>query len=162
LTARAHWKKTLATEMTSTDAGALPSATKRSRRAGGNACRAVDPQHFADARDQEHQRDMRVVEEVVQAVDALVAATIRQEQRLVIRDGHEARGVPARRGVQPMRPACGQDGEGRGLDVRPVKRMQVVAHLGQRSLSRPLVIGGAQRRLAGEVVGAVGRKCGQG
>jgi hypothetical protein len=92
------------TETTITVRGALPSMTKLCVSAGsvGDRGTAVHADRLAASRNEEQQRHARVVDDVAQRVDAVVAAPVRYEQRLLVGDPHEARRVAARRAVEPV------------------------------------------------------------
>jgi hypothetical protein len=96
--ARAHWKNTDSTWITMTQCGGLPSTAKRRSRSGATVIRArpftrsVSPAPG----NQEQQRHARVGQQVAQAVDAVVAAALGQQQRLVVLDGDKTRRVAAR------------------------------------------------------------------
>ena len=53
------------------------------------------------------------------------AAPVREEQRLLVVDGDEARGIAARRGIHAVGTACREDGERRSRDERAVMRVDV-------------------------------------
>jgi hypothetical protein len=76
---------------------------------------------------------------------AIVAAAIRDQQRLVVDDMHEPGGIAARRGIESLGPAGRQYQERRGLDHRPVMRVDVVDFLGDRTPARYFAIQRVQR-----------------
>ena len=94
----------------------------RQRRIGRDRGAADDPDGLAAAGNEEQQRDARIDEDVAQRVDAVVAAPVGNEQRLLVVHAHEARRIAARRAVEPVRAAGGEREERRRLDEGAVVR----------------------------------------
>ena len=91
------------TVTTITQRGGLPSTAKLAQlRIGRDRGAAVDPDRLADAGDQEQQRDARVADDVAQAVDAVVAAPVGDQQRLLVGTRTKPGGSP--RGEQSSPP----------------------------------------------------------
>ena len=84
--ALAHWKNTFSTATTSTLRGALPCMVKLAHSAGSVeiVARPITRSVSLTPGNQEQQRDARVVDQVAQAVDAVVAAPVRDHQGLVV------------------------------------------------------------------------------
>src|SRR6266540_3868521 len=95
---------------------------------------AVDAQRAAGARDEKQQRHPRIAHDVAQRVAAVVAATLRHHQRLLVMDANEARQVAARRAVQPLRPAGRERRERRLVHQRPIGRRDPVRDLDRRGI----------------------------
>ena len=81
-------------------------------RIGRDLGAADDAHRLADAGDEEQQRDARIAHQVAQAVDAIVAAAVGDEQRVLVDHAHEARRIAARRAVEAFRPAGRQHQNG--------------------------------------------------
>src|SRR5205085_6794267 len=79
------------------------------------------------------------------AVDAIVAAAIRDQQRGVVLDMDEAGRIAARRAVETLRPARRERKEWRGLDQGAVMRADPIELLEQGGLRwrvvKPLELG---------------------
>src|SRR5262249_9890397 len=71
---------------------------------------------LAAARNEEEQRHARVRKDVAQAVDAVIAAPVGNEQRLLVVDAHEARRIAARGAIEAVGACRGQREEWRRLD----------------------------------------------
>jgi hypothetical protein len=93
---------------------------------GMNGGAATDPQGFAHAGQQEQQRHPEVMQDIPEAVDAVVAAPVRQQRCLPVMHADESRRVAARRCIESVRPGSGQHREWRCLDQALVKRMDMV------------------------------------
>jgi hypothetical protein len=106
---------------------------------------AVDPEGRARAGDQEHQRHARVADHVAQAVDAVVAATVGQDQRALVVDADEAGLVAARAAVQALGADGGQGQERRGLDQGAIVRGDAVGDLDGRGRDRGRRVEGLER-----------------
>ena len=61
-----------------------------------NSCTPIDAQRFANPRDQKQQRNARIDHDVLEAVNAIIAATIWNKQRLCVMNTNEARRIAAR------------------------------------------------------------------
>ena len=83
----------------------------------GNLRLAVDPQRLAHAGDQEDHADIRVLDDVDQAVDAPVSGPVGNGDGAVVDDMDEARRIALRRHVsRAVAARRGQDQEGRERD----------------------------------------------
>ena len=72
---------------------------------------------------QEQQRDVRILDDIAQAVDTVVSAALGYQQRRLIFDHHEAGRIAARRRIETMWAAGGQHEKWRSLNQLPVMRM---------------------------------------
>src|SRR5262249_50970228 len=97
---------------------------------------AIDPEGFAATRDQEQQRNPWIGDEIAQAIDAVVAAAIGNEQGLLVNDAHKARWVAARRAVESASAASRHCAERRRFDEGAIVRVDVVNLLHHRSPGR--------------------------
>jgi hypothetical protein len=70
-------------------------------RAGSVGGRAVPLTRNVSSRPGTRQQADAVGDQVLEAVEAVVARPVRQMQALLVHDGHEARRIAARRGVGP-------------------------------------------------------------
>jgi hypothetical protein len=113
-------------------------------------------QRLAPARHQEQQRHARVVQDVAQRIQPVVAAPIGQDQRVVVRRIHEAWRIAARRHMRPVPPAGRQQAEGAGGQEGARRRPDPVRFLVHHELGR-LGVERGQRLEAGDGV-RVGRK----
>ena len=66
------------------------------RRIGRNAGPAVDPKRLALARDQEHEGDAGVADDVAQAVDPVIAPAVGDGEGTLVQHPHEAGRIAAR------------------------------------------------------------------
>ena len=80
-----------------------------------------------------------IVEEVAQAVDAVVAATVGDQQRLFVLHAHEAGRVAARRAVETVGAAGRHREKRRRFDEGAVMPVDVVDLLDQRRPERLVV-----------------------
>ena len=134
-----HWRKTSSTSTTSPLRGArrLTARGSRERGIGGEGRAAVEPERLVHPRNQEQHPDERVLEHVRERVRAVVPAPIGKEDGLVVEDRDEARGVAARRAVDPpVRPGGRKHDEGRQLDEPPAMPVQAIERLPDRPLAR--------------------------
>jgi hypothetical protein len=102
---------------------------------GGDGGGAVHPERLANAGNEKEQGDSRVGDDVAQAVNAIIAASLGNEQRLVVLHRDEARRVAARRCIQALGPGGCQHGEGRSFDQRPVLRVHEAHFLTDRAFA---------------------------
>lgn len=115
---------------------------------GGDHGGAVHPKLLAHAGHEEDQADTRVVHEVAQRVEAVVAVTVRDDEGALVTDLDEAGCVAARGLVESTVSDPGDDAEGRGLDDAGLARED----------DRGLLLPGRQGRLvAGTPRGVVRR-----
>ena len=119
---------------TSTQRGVFPSSTKLCAQFGiGRDRGAADDAHgLAHAGNEKQQRDARIAHQIAQAVDAIVAAAIGDQQRLLVAHAHEAGRIAARRAIETFGPAGREHDKGRGLDQRAILRADVVDLFDQR------------------------------
>ena len=104
----------------------------RQLRIGRNDGAAVDPHGFADAGNEKQQRDARVAHEVAQRIDAIVAATVGDDEGVCVEHPDKTRRVAARRAVEPLGPACGHHAERSRLDQLAVLRRDLIGFLENR------------------------------
>src|ERR1700685_3610467 len=82
-----------------------------------NSCPTVHPEGFIRPRHQEDQPNALVLDEVLEAVDPIVAGAIGYQQRsAIIRDLDDAGPIAFGRAVKPLLASGGQHEEGRGSD----------------------------------------------
>src|SRR6516165_2092779 len=98
----------------------------RKRRISGDAGAPDHPNSLADAGNEKQQRHPRITDNIAQRIDAIVAAAVRNEQRLFIGHAHKAGRVAAWRAIEPVRPASRQCKKRRRLDEFPIMRIDVV------------------------------------
>src|SRR5439155_24360349 len=77
-----------------------------------------------------------IANDVAQRVGAVVATAVWQHERRIVDDAYEAGLVAARRAVQALRSARGQDRERRDFDQRSIPRREMRNLLDQRRFAR--------------------------
>src|SRR5579862_3140264 len=101
---------------------------------------AIHPEGLVRAWRQEDQPDALVLDEILQAVDPVVARPVGDEQRAaVILNLDESRFVALGRAVEPLLPSGGEDEEGRSGDEGATLRVDVVELLRNDTLDRPFI-----------------------
>ena len=104
-------------------------------RIGTDLGAAVDAVGLVGARDEENQPDARVLDDVLQAVQPIVAATIGDQQgAAVVRHLDETGLVALGRAIEPRFAARRQHQKRRGRDEGPPQRIDVVELLLQHAL----------------------------
>src|SRR5262249_50157651 len=111
---------------------AIDDEALRQRRIGRDCGTAVDANGLAAAWDEEQECNPRVVQNVSQGVDAVIAASVGNEQRFFVMNTNEARRIAARGAIEAFRTCAGQRKEWRRLDERAVMRGDAVRLLGDR------------------------------
>src|SRR6266508_3397732 len=93
---------------------------------------AVNADGLATARDQEQKRDPWIVQDVAQAIDAVIATPVGYKQRLLVVNADETRRVAARGAIEAVRARSGERKERRRLDKSAVMGGDAVGLLGDR------------------------------
>jgi hypothetical protein len=96
----------------------------------------IDPQDFGNPRNHEHQIGARVTDEVANSIEAIVSASLRQQQRGIIMNPYNTGRVAAWGAVQPSRASCRDNNEGGGFHHRAVCRCKAPCSLADRHGSR--------------------------
>src|SRR5262249_54576673 len=102
------------------------------RRIGRDCGAAVDANGLAAARNEEEQRHARVRKDIAQAVDAVIAAPVGNQQRLLVLNAHESGRIAARGTIKAVGPRRGQREERRRLDEGAIMWGDAVGLLGNR------------------------------
>ena len=116
---------------------------------------AVDPQRVVIARNDEQQPDARICDDVAQAVETVVAGTVRDRQRVLVKNFHEAHMVAARADIgAPVEILRAQAQERRAADEvarMPVERSQHLLDCqivgGVEQATKRLFVGDRERRV---------------
>lgn len=96
----------------------------------------IDAQRFADARDQEEQRDARIGDDVLEIINSIVAGPIGDSQRSLVEDRHESSRIALRRTVRSAFAHRSQHDERRRSNECLVVLVQMVDFFPQRALMR--------------------------
>jgi hypothetical protein len=96
-------------------------------RIGANPRPAIHAICFVCAGNKENQSDLRVLSEILEAIDLIIASPIRDKQRApVFRDLHEAGLVALGRAVKAVLASRGHNQKRRSIDESPADRINVV------------------------------------
>ena len=109
----------------------------------------VDAHGLAHAGDEKQQRDARIAHEIAQGVDAIVAAAVGNDDRMLIHDAHKTGRIAARRTIETFGAAGRQHAERRRVDQLAVLRRDPVGLLED---------GGRVRRVAVHALEFFGRR----
>jgi hypothetical protein len=82
-----------------------------------------------DAGYQEQQRYARIANQIAEAVDAIVATPVGNDERRLVDHAHEAGRIAARRAIEAVRAACRQHYKRRRFDQLAILRRDAVGLL---------------------------------
>ena len=111
--------------------GAVNGQSLHQGRIGGDPCSAVHAQGRVQVGHQKYQLNPWVLDDVAQAVDAVIATSLGQHQGSLVDDAHQRGRISTLRGVQDIGTAGGQHGKPSARDPMLIDRVQVIGSLAQ-------------------------------